>query len=857
MTPKKDKTAKLKKTKGKTKKKPTLLFVDYEIPQYDRYAGSRTNFMYLGLLVEMGFEVTFLPGDFRRVEPYSSELNQLGIETLDEEWYRDNWEDWLRKNGKWIDYVFFHKPDPTFTILPVVRKYTDAAIIYQCHDLHYLRLRRKAEVESNSAILEEADRYEKKENFIFENSDVLLVFSEVEEKFIRLKFPDKEVFTVPLFFYREVRDIDDDFSKRYDLLYVGSCSHTPNRDAVSWFCSEIFPLVQAEIPAITFNVIGADPPAEISSLHSHAIRILGRLSEEQLQGYYDRTRMMVVPLRFGAGVKGKIIETFYHGVPLVSTTIGLEGISGVEKLASAKDNPAEFAAEVVSLYRNTKKLTDLSRRGKQFVAENFTADKTAELLTGILSTARKERDRRIRAAIPDVQALAPPRLIAFYLPQYHPIPENDEWWGEGFTEWRNVSSAEPLFAGHYQPHVPADLGYYDLRVEETRIAQADLARKYGIEGFCYYHYWFHGQRLLERPMQDLLESGKPDFPFCICWANESWTRRWDGKDKKILMKQEYSAEDDLRHIKTLLPIFADKRYIRINGKPLFLVYRSENLPDPARTAKTWREQARKAGIGELYLCLVQSFVKLDPAEINFDAAVEFAPDWWNKGMQLKVDPKLFSREEAKLANVCNNNWIHSYQALADSMMDKPVPDYTWLRCVTPSWDNWARMKKGASIFLGSTPEKFKDWLSRAIDDTTSRLVGEERVVFINAWNEWAEGNHLEPDERFGHGYLEATRRALAESQLAADSRRGDASKEVRIGHYMGRLLNQNDELDEWERQIAQRDQQIEELINKREARVAERDRQIEEMLNSTSWRVTVPLRQAKLMLRAVKNLFSR
>jgi len=818
-------------------RKPTLLFVDYAVPQYDLYAGSRTNFMYLEMLVEMGLEVKFLAEDFQRVEPYSSELNQLGIETLDGEWFQKNWENWLKENGQAIDYVFFHKPDPATTFLPAVRHYTNAAIIYQCHDLHHLRLRRKAEVENDKTILEEAHLYEIKEDFIFSNCDVLLTFSEVEERSIKEKFPRKQVFTVPLFFYWDVPDHDRDFNKRNDLLYVGACSHTPNRDAIAWFCRKVFPLIQQQIPEIAINVVGAHPPEDILSLHSESIRILGRVSEEKLKSLYEGVRMMVVPLRFGAGVKGKVIEAFYNGLPLVSTTIGLEGISGIDQLASPQDTAEDFAAEVVSRYTDETKLYELSQLGSKFVADNFTARKTAELMAGILSVSRDQAAQRLAEEVPDTTLQTPPRLIAFYLPQYHPIPENDKWWGKGFTEWKNVSGAEPIFPGHYQPHVPADLGYYDLRQEETRVAQAELAKKYGIEGFCYYHYWFNGHRLLERPLQDMLSSGKPDFPFCMCWANENWTRRWDGKDKKILVKQTYSEEDDRRHILSLIPIFRDKRYIRINGKPLFLVYRTENFPDPARTAEIWREEARKAGIGELHLCRVESISinNSDPGDLNFDTAAEFAPDWWNKGPQLKADSELIGQTDRGIGKVCANNYIHSYQAMTDTMMAKETPSYTWFRCVTPCWDNWARMKKGASVFLGSTPEKYQVWLSRALAHTSARLLGEERIVFINAWNEWAEGNHLEPDQRFGHGYLEATKRALDENQLAADSHGVGASDNVRMGQLMSQLVNHRYRL------------------NELQAKVALRDQQIEELLNSTSWRATVPIRWAKQLLLDLKS----
>ena len=380
--------------------KPVLLFVDYEVPQYDLFAGSRTNFMYLEMLVGMGLEVIFLAEDFRRVEPYSSELNELGIKTLDGEWYRQNWQAWLQENGRAIDYVFIHKPDPAITFLPAVLRYTNATILYQCHDLHYLRLQRKAGIENDNAILEEAKRYEKKEDFIFANSDVLLTFSEVEEKVIREKFPQKKIFTIPLFFYRDMCEPGRDFSKRHDLLYVGACAHTPNRDAVSWFCREIFPLIQQQIPGIAINVVGADPPGDITSLNSENIRILGRVSEEKLKSLYENVRMMVVPLRFGAGVKGKVIESLYNGIPLVSTSIGLEGIKGVDQIASAQDTPENFASEVISLYTDEDKLRELSQRGSEFVANNFTLQQTIELMKHILSVSRDEAASRISESAP-------------------------------------------------------------------------------------------------------------------------------------------------------------------------------------------------------------------------------------------------------------------------------------------------------------------------------------------------------------------------------------------------------------------------------------------------------------------------
>ncbi len=364
------------------------------------------------------------------------------------------------------------------------------------------------------------------------------------------------------------------------------------------------------------------------------------------------------------------------------------------------------------------------------------------------------------------------RLISFYLPQFHPTPENDAWWGKGFTEWHNVTRARPLFQGHYQPHLPADLGFYDLRVPETRQAQADLARAHGIHGFCYYHYWFEGKRLLERPFKEVLASGEPDFPFCLCWANENWTRRWDGLEQEMLIEQTYSEADDLAHIRYLIRAFEDPRYIRVEGKPLFLVYHTHLMPDLVRTTSLWRKEVQHCGFPGLYLARVEAWPEDhgDPEQIGFDAAVDFQPDWTNRPTRImprhlgRIGRKLFPNVEKKRDPFWFNS-IYQYADLARVMMARPEPAYKLFPGVAPSWDNSARRKAQAMIFTGSTPGIYGNWLRHAIATTTRRFVGEERLVFINAWNEWAEGNHLEPDEKWGLGYLEATLQALEESQL--------------------------------------------------------------------------------------------
>jgi GT2 family glycosyltransferase len=342
------------------------------------------------------------------------------------------------------------------------------------------------------------------------------------------------------------------------------------------------------------------------------------------------------------------------------------------------------------------------------------------------------------------------RAIAFYLPQFHPIPENDAWWGEGFTEWTNVTRAKPLFAGHAQPRVPADLGYYDLRLPEVRETQATLAARHGLAGFCYYYYWFNGKRLLERPLLDMVEQKRPDFPFCVCWANENWTRRWDGRADQVLIGQKHSPEDDRLFLESLLPCFADRRYIRVNGRPLLLLYRPHLLPDIARTTAFWRSAAREAGFGDLYLAAVESFGaawNADPRPWGFDAAVEFPPH----GLAMRM---------ARPSGSPRASHFFDYARSAEMFMARRLPAYPLLRTVMPSWDNSPRSRERAHVFLNGSPEVYGRWLQTMVRQTRELRFGEERLVFINAWNEWAEGNYLEPDQVHGHAYLEATARAL-------------------------------------------------------------------------------------------------
>lgn len=346
----------------------------------------------------------------------------------------------------------------------------------------------------------------------------------------------------------------------------------------------------------------------------------------------------------------------------------------------------------------------------------------------------------------------PVRLIAFYLPQFHPIPQNDAWWGEGFTEWTNVRPAQPQFRGHYQPHVPGELGYYSLLDAATQRRQIELAKLYGVEGFCFYFYWFAGERLLETPIRNYLNDRSLDLPFCLCWANENWSRRWDGLDSEILIAQQHSTQDDLAFIAHVAEYMRDPRYIRIDGKPLLLVYRPSLLPSPLATATLWREWCRENGVGEIYLAYPQSFEAVDPVQYGFDAAIEFPPN-------NSAPPNVTDQVEPLSSDFACT--VYDWRILVERSRSYQAPGYKLFRSVCPSWDNTARRRNRATVFLNSSPVLYREWLSNAVQETeTQQSNPQERLVFVNAWNEWAEGAHLEPDQRYGYAYLQATRDAL-------------------------------------------------------------------------------------------------
>ena len=389
----------------------------------------------------------------------------------------------------------------------------------------------------------------------------------------------------------------------------------------------------------------------------------------------------------------------------------------------------------------------------------------------------------------DAHMSMPARLIAFYLPQFHPIPENDKWWGKGFTEWTNVARAKPLFKGHYQPHLPADLGFYDLRVPEVREAQAELARNAGIEGFCYYHYWFAGKPLLERPFNEVVTSRRPDFPFCLCWANQSWSGVWHGAPDHILIEQTYAGSKDWRnHFFALRSAFSDERYLRVDGRPIFVILRPTEFPNVSSFIHEWQELALQIGLPGIHFVahLFHYEPTWDYRSRGFDSCVVVshlrvfawsARELLRRGTEMSLlghSSHSRTRANGDAAKGVLREWVwrrfrtslgqfgntrlyrHALPYLLEGC--SAAPDV--YPCVTPNWDNTPRSGVRGCVLHDSTPELFRLHLRDALTLVQSRPMN-QRMIFIKSWNEWAEGNYLEPDQKFGLDYLKVVREEIS------------------------------------------------------------------------------------------------
>jgi hypothetical protein len=363
------------------------------------------------------------------------------------------------------------------------------------------------------------------------------------------------------------------------------------------------------------------------------------------------------------------------------------------------------------------------------------------------------------APLPERQA---PLVVALYLPQFHPSPENDQFWGTGFTEWRSVVAAAPRYEGHRQPRRPGELGFYDLRLADTRAQQAELARSHGIDAFMYYHYWFEGRRVLGRPLDEVLASGEPDFPFCLCWANHDWNRNQNGRPDELLVEQRYSEADDLAHAHFLVTAFADRRYLRVDGRPLFAIYRTQELPDAARTMRVLGEACDAAGVPRPFVVRFETNgSEIEPALHGCDAAAELYPHWLHHHPELQPEPVRVGRP---------HDWFCRYDDVAATSLSRPNPGWRRYPCVVPDWDTSARRPDDfAWGVIGSTPDGYLNWLCGALGRESAAAGDGPKLVFVNAWNEWSECGYLEPDLDHGRAYLEATRSAVE----AVGGRRAD------------------------------------------------------------------------------------
>ena len=515
------------------------------------------------------------------------------------------------------------------------------------------------------------------------------------------------------------------------------------------------------------------------AINSGAVTDLGFLDRADVPSLFTLADALVQPgkpdrfndYRFPS----KLPEFLVSGKPVVlpRSNIGRFLQPDIDAVLLEYGDAFEIASQIDRVLRQPELARKIGAAGRSFALKRLDWQKNAAPL-------REFYERVIGADVEDLTLEAsiprPPKvkLVAFFLPQFHPIAENDEFWGKGFTEWTNVTQARPNFQGHYQPQLPADLGFYDLRVPEVLQEQANLARHFGIYGFCFYYYWFSGRKVLEKPLDQFLRSGNPDFPFCICWANENWTRSWDGSESEILIAQDYSPDVCERFVSDVIPILKDPRYIRVSEAPLLLVYRINLLPDPLSTTRKWRQICAENGLPSIHLCAVQSFGISDPRPYGCDAAIEFPPHT----KRALVDPQTFPGIRPDF-----EGYLEDYRAIARNQASLPWPDYVWYRGVMPAWDNTPRRGTNAHILINSDAREYEEWLRTVAEQTLEHQSTQDPILFVNAWNEWAEGAYLEPDRKYKYARLKATRRALVQAEEnyeKADSSGTDSSYDAQL-----------------------------------------------------------------------------
>jgi hypothetical protein len=923
-----------------------VLVCSYFVPQTDRDTGSRRIADLVAFLQDTGYTVAFHATSTEGDARYTRELQQHGVVVFDGR--RTALAELLTDVA--FDLVLIAYWPLAELYLPVIRANSPhTSVVIDSIDLHLLReargILRGGRSGAPAGLLdpEFAAQFIGEVN-TYAAADAVLTVSQKEANWINDLVGPGHAQCVQLAEHLAPSPVP--CSDRRGILFMGDFRHAPNVEAVDFLCREVLPrvdrgLLEAHPAYIVGNAIGEDVRG-FTARCDHA-RVVGWVPS--VLPYLERTRVTVLPLRFGAGVKGKLIQALMIGTPTVATEIGVEGLDVRDgEHVRVADDPKEFALAMEELLCDDQTWHRLAEAGRSYATAAHSRHSVSAVFQDTLhaildrpvkppllpdggksvyhqrltyqeSQRRRRQQHRydevVNALRDTVCKIAPPdatvavvskgddalvqlngrsgwhfprmddgthaghhpadsdeaiahlealrsrgadylaipatalwwlrhypefaehlkqfypmvaetplchvyslvpgpeserrentheattsisrpsavrtsshglsdpdgvRLIAFYLPQFHPIPENDAWWGEGFTEWTNVTRARSLFPGHDQPRRPADLGFYDLRLPDVREAQAALARAHGIHGFCYYHYWFGGKQLLERPFQEVLHSGKPDFPFCLCWANEPWSRRWDGMEHDVLQPQTYSAEDDAQHIAWLIPALKDRRAIRVDDRPLLMIYQAQKLPDPARTVECWRAAAKGAGLAGIYFMSVETGwdAGWDATQVGFDAKVLFQPQF----TMLRGTPRTEIEGKERLQVY---DYGKAWPVLANP---EPVP-YRRYDTVFPQWDNSPRSGAFGTVVHNSTPASYEQWLRVAIERAKTFPAG-ERLVFINAWNEWAEGAYLEPDARFGHAYLEATQRALASADsMVVSAIRGPKIESEKAKAYIG------------------------------------------------------------------------
>lgn len=549
------------------------------------------------------------------------------------------------------------------------------------------------------------------------------------------------------------------------------------------------------------------PPMVDPELKSAVVE-LGFVAREMVPKLVKASDLLVQPGRSDPfndyRFPSKLPEYLVSGRPVVlpDSNIGTYLRDGHHVLKLRDGSLSELEAKIGQLIDDPELRAELGRNARAFAAEKLTWPAAVDRLepflqalvdahraavikepaeSGLHSDPEIDLDTDALQPIPTDPSEYPVKVIAHYLPQFHPIPENDKWWGKGFTEWANVTRAKPWFRGHAQPRFPTELGYYDLRLAETFQEQIALAKEYGIHGFCFYYYWFSGQRLLERPLDLWLNDKSLDLPFCLSWANEPWSRRWNGSDEDVLMPQHYRDEDTDNFFYDVLPFLQDSRYIRVAGEPLLVIYRITDIPHSSKVVARWKELAREAGLPGLHVACTQSFGISDPRPYGCDSAVEFMP--------AHVDRTLLDPARTHGVPSDFSGYLEDYISAAMRGINADPKDYIQYRGCFPMWDNTARRQQRAHVFVNETTKAYAHWLRFLVQEAMVRRRQQEPLVFVNAWNEWAEGTYLEPDQRLGRSLLEVSKAALEQGILNCELGY-DADREQAFTEYVSRVPKQ-------------------------------------------------------------------